>query len=91
MEREILADFKAANDADMSALRIAFAGRNIANVTQASHRIKGACKMVGAMALASVCERIESAGRRNSWQDVAHEKAALEREFEQLNAWLSAH
>ncbi|MGH8746138.1 MAG: PAS domain S-box protein [Burkholderiales bacterium] len=91
MEREILADFKAANDADMSALRDALAAGDIAQVTRASHRVKGACKMVGAMALAGVCERMEKAGRRNSWQDVALEQTALERELGRLNAWLSAH
>ena len=90
MEREILADFKTANDADMSALRSALAERDVAKVTHASHRVKGACKMVGALALAGVCERMERAGRRNSWQDVALEQAALEQEFERLNTWLKA-
>ena len=53
MKREILADFKLANDADMSALRTTLAERDLAKVTRASHRVKGACKMVGAAALAS--------------------------------------
>jgi len=91
MEREILADFKAANDADMTALRLALAERDLAKITQASHRVKGACKMVGAVALAGVCERIEKAGRQNSWQHVAIEQPALEHELERLNAWLSAN
>jgi HPt (histidine-containing phosphotransfer) domain-containing protein len=47
--------------------------------------------MVGAMALAGVCERMEKAGRRASWQDVALEQAALELEIERLNTWLNAH
>jgi len=91
MEREILADFKSANDADIVALRGALAARDMAKVTQASHRVKGACKMVGAMALAEVCERMEKAGRQNRWQDVETEQPALEREFERLDAWLNAN
>jgi len=91
MEREILAEFRAANDADLAALRSALDERDIAKVTHASHRVKGACKMVGALALAGVCERMEKAGRRNSWQDVAVEQDALARELERLNAWLDAH
>jgi len=91
MEREILAEFKAANDADIVALRSALAERDIAKVTRASHRAKGACKMVGALALATVCERMEDAGRRNSWDGVATEQGELEREVERLNSWLDAH
>ena len=90
MEREILADFKNANDADMQALRQALAQRDLAQVARASHRVKGACRMVGAAALASVCERMEKAGRENSWKDVAREQGALEHELERLNAWLAA-
>jgi PAS domain S-box-containing protein len=91
MEREILADFRAANDADMRTLRAALAARDLAKVTLTSHRVKGACRMVGALALASVCERMEKAARRNRWDGVAAEQQALEKELERLNAWLSAH
>ena len=63
MEREILADFKSANDTDMQELRQALAQRDLKQITHASHRVKGACRMVGATALASVCERMEKAGR----------------------------
>jgi CheY-like chemotaxis protein len=88
MEREILADFRAANDDDIDALRQALERRDLAHVVATSHRVKGACRTVGAVALADVCERIESAARRNNWQGVAAERDALEREFERLNAWL---
>ena len=91
VEREILADFKLANDADISALRGALAGQDVAEVTRVSHRVKGACKMVGALALAGVCERMEKAGRQNSWNGVAAERDALEREIERLNSWLEAN
>ncbi len=90
-EREILAEFRAANDADMVALRAALIARDIEQVTKASHRVKGACKMVGALALALVCERMEKAGRQKVWGDIAAEQAALEREFERLNRWLEAN
>jgi len=44
--------------------------------------------MVGAMALAEVCDRIERAGRAGNWDAIAAERSALEREVERLNAWL---
>jgi CheY-like chemotaxis protein/HPt (histidine-containing phosphotransfer) domain-containing protein len=89
MEREILIDFRGANDADARMLLDALEKGDVAQVTRASHRMKGACRMVGAMPLADVCERMEQAGRRNDWNAVAGERAGLEREFERLNAWLS--
>src|SRR5579885_583985 len=60
MEREILADFRSANDADLEALRAALGRRDLAQVVKAAHRAKGACRTVGAAALAEVCERIEA-------------------------------
>jgi HPt (histidine-containing phosphotransfer) domain-containing protein len=88
MEREILADFRATNDGDVAALREALARRDLAQVASAAHRVKGACRTVGAGALAAVCERMESAGRRNDWAGAAAEEEALARELERLNAWL---
>jgi len=88
MEREILADFRAASRADMVSLRQAMERRDIALVTKTSHRVKGACLTVGAAALAGVCERIETAGRKNSWNAIASEQGALEREFDKLEKWL---
>ena len=88
MEREILADFRAANRADMAQLRDALAGRDIAAVARTAHRVKGACRTIGAAALAEVCEHVEAAARRKDWQGVAAEQSALEREFERLDAWL---
>ena len=88
MEREILAEFRAANRADMTRLRDASLRRDMAGIVRNSHRVKGACRTVGAATLADVCERMEGAGRRNDWQAIAGEQDALEREFERLNAWL---
>ena len=90
MEREILADFRSANDADMAALRAALAARDLAQVVRCAHRVKGACRTVGALALAAVCERMEAAGRRNDWNAVAAEQAGLEKEFGRLSEWLVA-
>jgi HPt (histidine-containing phosphotransfer) domain-containing protein len=59
-------------------------------VTNASHRIKGACRMVGAYALASVCERIEHASRAREWHTVLADVAAFQQECMRLNAHLDA-
>jgi CheY-like chemotaxis protein len=89
MEREILADFRAASDADMTKLRDALARQDVPGIVALSHRMKGGCRTVGASALGDVCERVEKAARRNDWPAIAAEQGALEREFERLKAFLA--
>ncbi|HZF19908.1 MAG TPA: transporter substrate-binding domain-containing protein [Burkholderiales bacterium] len=89
MERDILVDFRGVNEGDAAMLREALEKRDIALVTHASHRIKGASRTVGATTLAEVCERIERASRANDWGTIAANRDALDRELDRLNAWLA--
>ena len=66
-------------------LKRAIDGSNMVDVVTASHRIKGASKMIGAMGLAAVCERLERAGRTEDWQAVRANMGAFEHELERLN------
>jgi CheY-like chemotaxis protein len=84
-EREILMDFRRANEQDAATLKRAVDGSNILEVTTASHRIKGASRMIGAMALAAVCERLERASRADDWPAVRANMGAFEHELERLN------
>jgi two-component system, NarL family, sensor histidine kinase EvgS len=88
MERDILIDFREANDGDAAMLKEALARRDLAQATRASHRMKGASRAIGATMLADVCERIERAGRANDWAAVAENRESFERELERLSAWL---
>ena len=87
-EQQMLAIFRQANDADVAALRQALAKRDVATVTRCSHRVKGAGRMVGAKALASICEKIEQAGHAGDWVTVAAQGAALDRELDRVYACL---
>jgi signal transduction histidine kinase/DNA-binding response OmpR family regulator len=84
-EREILMDFRRVNAEDAAMLKHAVDGSNILEVTTASHRIKGASKMIGAMGLAAVCERLERASRADDWLTVRANMGAFEHELERLN------
>ncbi len=88
LERKLLTVFRRANDADVAALKAALENQDIVSVTRASHRVKGAGKLVGAMALATICERIEHAGRAGDWDTVAANSDALYRELDRVNAYL---
>lgn len=86
IERQMLAVFRRANDADVAALRQALAKRDVAAVTHCTHRVKGAGRMVGARALADICEKIEQAGHAGDWDAVAAQGAALDRELDRVYA-----
>jgi len=89
-ERDILLDFRRVNDEDAAMLKQAVAKIDIPQVTRASHRIKGACKMVGAMGLASVCEHIEHASRANDWNTIKAYMGAFHQEWMRLNAYFDS-
>lgn len=89
-ERDILLDFRRVNDEDAAMLKQAVAKSDTPQVTRATHRIKGASRMVGAMGLAGVCERIEHASRANDWPAVEASMGAFHEEWMRLNAYLDS-
>ena len=89
-ERDILLDFRRVNDEDTTMLKQAVANSDIPQVRRASHRIKGASKMVGAMELASVCEHIEHASRANDWNTIRVYMDAFHQEWMRLNAYFDS-
>lgn len=90
VEREILAEFRRVNDDDAVVLKLAVDRRDIAHLTNASERIKGGCRTVGAAALAAVCERLERASGVGDWKAIESNMEAFRRELERLNAYCEA-
>jgi CheY-like chemotaxis protein/two-component sensor histidine kinase len=86
-EREILIDFRRVNDEDAAMLRRAVDKSDFAAVATASHRIKGASRMIGATALAGVCEHLERASSVSDWESVAANMDVFGHELERLNAY----
>jgi HPt (histidine-containing phosphotransfer) domain-containing protein len=86
-ERDILAEFRRANDADAANFKLALAARDAQQITLASHRIRGASRAIGAIALAAVCERLERAGRAGDWQAIEADIGAFQLERERLNSY----
>ena len=86
-EREILTDFQRVNDEDAAMLKRAVDRRDMPQVTNACHRIKGAGRTVGAIPLAAVCERLERASRASDWKMVEANMGAFHHELERLNAY----
>ena len=69
-EREVLQRFREYNDQDAALLASAQASRDLSALLHAAHRMKGASRTVGAMQLASTCERLEAASRAGRWEEI---------------------
>jgi HPt (histidine-containing phosphotransfer) domain-containing protein len=79
VEQAILDEFMQGNDEDVAALARAVAAGDAGQIAWSAHRIKGASRMVGAMALGDAAEALEKAGR-------AAELAAIPALWQQFNA-----
>jgi CheY-like chemotaxis protein/HPt (histidine-containing phosphotransfer) domain-containing protein len=90
LEREILARFRQYNSEDANLLMNAVEKGEIQEVLRASHRIKGAARTIGAMPLATVCERLERASRTNDWNAVKDSMMAFRDELDRLEAHIEA-
>jgi signal transduction histidine kinase/CheY-like chemotaxis protein/HPt (histidine-containing phosphotransfer) domain-containing protein len=88
--RSILADFRRVNDEDAGMLKLAVAAGDIAQIKRTIHRIKGASRLVGALALAGVCESIEDAVRGNDLTMIEIGMGLFDLEWVRLNAHLDA-
>ncbi|GHD72286.1 ATP-binding protein [Vogesella fluminis] len=63
VEQAILDEFMQGNNEDVAALAQAVAAGDAAQIAWSAHRIKGASRMVGAMALGDMAAALEKAGR----------------------------
>jgi HPt (histidine-containing phosphotransfer) domain-containing protein len=89
IERDVLIDFRATADSDAAELEAAVDSADRDQITRISHRMKGASRMVGALTLASICERIEAASRVDDAVAIAAQSEPLRREVERLKEFLS--
>jgi len=85
LEREVLAEFRRFNADDAARLLGALESRDLDQVSQAAHRIKGASRTFGAMSLGAVCERIEQGARDRDWEAIRACRDAFDLELARLN------
>ena len=91
----VLRQFHASCSGDVSALGAALSMNDNKEALRCAHRLKGACRMVGATPLADACERAERAVRIGDARLVAAAIPDIEREAQRitgyLGAWLKTH
>ena len=89
-ERELITLFRRVNDEDVGLLYKAVQDGDMAGALHASHRMSGACRMIGAIPLAAVCERLETASRGNDFNVVKANMPDLQREVGRVYAFLDS-
>jgi CheY-like chemotaxis protein len=84
-QSEILLEFQTQNELDIHALHAALQAQDTNALRHAAHRIKGAARMVGAIALEKVCTKIEQAAQHKALPEAIAAARALDYVVEQLN------
>lgn len=84
VERELSALFRRVNDEDVNALYQAISEGNTTGAAHSAHRISGASSMIGAIGLASVCARLETAGRAGDLDAVKAGVPAFQQELQRV-------
>lgn len=74
---EILYEFQTQNWQDIADLKEVLKSQDLAGIQRAAHRIKGASRMVGALALEKVCEKIEAAAKQQRIKEAQEAASAL--------------
>ena len=86
----VLRQFCASCPGDAGALGVALSRNDSKGVLRWAHRLKGACQMVGAAALADVCGRAEVAMRAGDSRLMAIAVTEIDRETARITAYLEA-
>jgi len=90
----VLRQFRSSCPGDASALGVALSGNDNKGALRWAHRLKGACQMVGAIQLAEICGRAETAVRAGDSRLIAEAVSDIDREAQRitgyLDAWLDA-
>ncbi|MGZ5232423.1 MAG: ATP-binding protein [Burkholderiales bacterium] len=87
-ERDILLEFREANDQDVETLHRAVHDHNPERIAHAAHRMNGASRSIGADALAAVCKRIENAARTHDLETVKLSISGLQQQLARVNAFI---
>jgi two-component system, sensor histidine kinase and response regulator len=88
--REVLSEFLTNAPQRMERLRVAIDGSDTAGAVTEAHTLKGSCRMMGANAMATLCEEIEGRARRGDFAGARGPLAEAEQMFVPLRQLMEA-
>jgi HPt (histidine-containing phosphotransfer) domain-containing protein len=89
MAASLLRNFAEQQEAQFRPLRHALSANDLSGIAHAAHRLKGAARTIGAMALSDVCERIESAAKSTDRVQLRELRQGYSREIDRLRDYFS--
>jgi HPt (histidine-containing phosphotransfer) domain-containing protein len=88
LERHILTKFRDTNNEDVALLKEAVSKNDLDQIKFSTHRIRGACSMLGAMQLVAACEAIDSATCSGDAGAVKSSMAVFRQELTRLDGYI---
>ena len=89
--RLVLDDFLASTRQDLAAMEAARAAGELGELARESHRLKGAARMIGALELARLGDRLEAAARDADWPAISSLAGELAAAIARLRSHLDRH
>lgn len=86
--RGFYTDYLASSEQCIEGIRLAHKEHDGSRVSALGHRLKSSSGMVGAEALADVCEELQQAGSREDWKSIDSCVEAINLLFPQAEAWI---
>ena len=84
----MLDEFAETNQEDLNALNAALAARCAEEVNEVAHRIKGACKIIGATEAADRAYTLEQAGEADDWERIDRTLPPFHTAMDRLMGWI---
>jgi CheY-like chemotaxis protein/HPt (histidine-containing phosphotransfer) domain-containing protein len=85
---DFYADFLHSGDESITAVCVAYNGKQSQEIGALAHRLKSAARTIGAHALADCCLALEQAGKAGDWPRIDEQMAQLPRHFINVKQWI---
>lgn len=86
--RDFYTDYLESSEQCVEGIRLAHKEHDSSQVSALGHRLKSSSRMVGAEALADVCEKLQAAGSREDWKSIDSCVESINLLFPQAAAWI---
>ncbi|MDH3219701.1 MAG: EAL domain-containing protein [Gammaproteobacteria bacterium] len=84
LHRQLLSAYLAALNGEVDNIQQAFAWKNNEQVAEYAHKLKSSSRSLGAMTMATICQRLESAANDADWERIESLMPSLQRESSEV-------
>ncbi len=88
LHRHLLQSYWQALDDEIDNIQQAFAWKNHEQIAEYTHKLKSSSRSLGAMIMANICEQLETAANRSSWDELELLMPQLHRDASETSAFI---